>query len=215
MAGWILLVLLALLFAYIDVWYFMRMISLCLYFRVKSSADKKNKRRSKEELFAPYFINGIVLPSDLDHMRHMNNSKYLREMDFGRIALFVESGLYRAFYRCGGTISLTAHCVRYRRPLTLFHRFVLQTRIICWDEDAIYVEQRMTRKSDDFVCAINLAKLAVRGTSISAALETLLGERLASPPFPLELEKWTESITASSNKLKEERNRNNTKNHFS
>lgn len=211
MAGflfWWLAPILALAFACFDVWYFARMF--VLYVKMKrSEASGKNTRRSKEELFAPYDRNGIVLPSDLDYMLHMNNSKYLREMDFGRVGMFVERGLYAAVVRRGGFTVLAAHCIRYRRSLTLFQRFVLRTKVLCWDEDAVYMEQRMTRKSDGFVCAINLAKMALRGTAVSAVLETWIGEKAESPPFPPEVASWRDSIAASSKKLQEERMRTN------
>ena len=205
--AWWLLPILVLVFASLDVWYFVRMAA--LYVKIRRSdggSSVGKKRRSKEELFAPYDLDGVVLPSDLDHMLHMNNSKYLREMDFGRVGMFFERELYAAAKRNGGFLSLAAHCVRYRRSLTLFQRFVLRTQVLCWDEDAFYVEQRMTRRSDKFVCAVNLAKVVVRGTFVSAVLETWLGERLKSPPFPAEVESWRESIAASSSKLRAGKN---------
>ena len=206
---WWLAPILVLAFACIDVWYFARMA--VLYVKMKRNRGSVGRRRSKEELFAPYDLDGIVLPSDLDHMLHMNNSKYLREMDFGRVGMFVERGVYAAVLRNGGSFSLAAHCLRYRRSLTFFQRFVLRTKVLCWDEDAVYVEQRMARKSDGFVCAINLAKLAVRGTTVSSVMETWLGGEMKteSPPFPPDVESWRDSIAASSRKLQEERKRTN------
>ena len=32
---------------------------------------------------------GVFMPSDLDFNLHMNNSKYLRELDFGRFSLYI------------------------------------------------------------------------------------------------------------------------------
>ena len=191
-----------LLFASVDVWYFVRLA--LLYLKMRGSG-KTAKRRSKEELHAPYDLHGVVLPSDLDHMFHMNNSRYLREMDFGRVGMVVERGVYAAVVKCGGTMSLAAHCIRYRRPLTLFQRFTLRTRVLCWEDEAVYVEQRMIRTKDGFVCAINLAKLVLRGATVSRVMKRWLGEELASPAFPPEVASWRESIGASSKNLLEER----------
>ena len=202
---WLLPIVLAVLFAYIDVWYFLRFFVLGLRIKLnKQSAGGKSKR-SKSDLLASYDRHGIVMPSDLDCMLHMNNSRYLREMDYGRLGMFFERDVYTAVRANNGATALAAHCIRYRRSLTLFQRFVLRTRVLCWDDDALYVEQRMLRKSDSFVCAINLAKLVMKGTTVPAVLKTWLGESVDSPPFPPEVTSWRESIAASSKALLAER----------
>lgn len=174
----------------------------------------KSRRRQKftaQSIFSPYDINGIVLPSDLDCMFHMNNSKYLREMDYGRMGLVYERGVYAVIQANGGTAVLGACSVRYRRSLTLFQRFVLRTRLVCWDDSAFYMEQRMIRKSDDFLCAINLAKVAIKGTTVPTVMKTWVGESVESPPFPPEVVSWCEGIVASSKSLQAERQCANSK----
>lgn len=198
---------LAVLFASIDVWYFARFFVLRIRIYLRSGSKKTwngKGHTSQKAILAPYDLDGIVLPSDLDFMCHMNNSKYLREMDYGRIGMIFESGVYGAIRENRGTTSLAAHCIRYRRSLTLFQRFVLRTRVLCWDEDTFYIEQRMLRKRDGFVSAINVAKVVVRGTTVPAVLKTWLGESIESPPFPPDVQRWAESIAASSKKLLEE-----------
>ena len=201
---WMIPVVLAVLFAYVDVWYFTRFFFLGLRIKMKSKS-KGGKRERAQELLEPYDINGIVLPSDLDCMLHMNNSKYLREMDYGRIGMAMERAIDGAIKANGGSIALVAHSVRYRRSLQLFQRFLLRTKVVCWDDEALYFEQRMMRSSDGFVCAINIAKFVLRGTTMPAVVKTLLGESLESPPFPLAVAHWCESNTASSKSLLEER----------
>ena len=208
---WWLLPVFALLFAAVDVWYFARVFVIFLKVAAyRTGVSRRVGKCTKEELFAPYDLEGIVLPSDLDHMMHMNNSKYLREMDFGRIGMIVDRGGFEALRLNRGSMTLTAHCVRYRRSLTLFQRFVLRTTLLCWDEDAVYMEQRMIRKSDGFVCAINLAKVAVRGALLVDMIKTWVGEGMESPSFPPEVESWRQSIAASSRNLLEERKKMNT-----
>lgn len=195
-----------LLFAYVDAWYFIRFFVLRLQITIRVKSKGRRKFTSTpQSIFSPYDVNGIVLPSDLDFMLHMNNSKYLREMDFGRVGMVVERGLHRVIHAIGGTAALAACSVRYRRSLTLFQRFVLRTRLLCWDEGAFYVEQRMLRKSDGFVCAINLAKVTIRGTTAPAVVKTWVGESVESPPFPPEVVSWCEGIAASSKSLLKER----------
>ena len=57
----------------------------------------------------PNVVHGIVLPSDVDHHMHMNNSKYLREMDFGR-QMYFESGMSEAMR---GSTRIVAISIRY------------------------------------------------------------------------------------------------------
>lgn len=198
--------LVVLLFAYVDVWYFIRSFVLFLQIRVRSRGKPKLSS-TPQAIFEPYDIDGIVLPSDLDWMLHMNNSKYLREMDYGRVGMFFERGVHAAVQANSGNAALAACSIRYRRSLTLFQRFVLRTRLLCWDECAFYVEQRMLRKSDGFVCAINLAKLTIRGTTVPTVMKTWVGESVKSPPFTPEVVSWCEGIAASSKTLQEERQR--------
>lgn len=199
---WLLVLTLALLFAYVDVWYFVRVFVLTLRIKLNLTSTSQRKQLSPNEtLFSPYDIRGIVLPSDIDFMLHMNNSKYLREMDYGRLGIGLERGLRRAIRATGGYIVLSAASIRYRRSLTLFQRFLLRTRVICWEDDALYMEQRMLGQNG-FVCAIMLAKIAVRGVSVPAVVEKMVGKSIESPPFPQEVASWRESIAASSQSLK-------------
>ena len=206
-ALWLIPIVLALLFAYVDVWYFARLIVLRLRIAINSRSQSRGKLKGQalhEAIFAPYDLNGIVLLSDIDFMLHMNNSKYMREMDYGRIGMGMERGLHRALRKNKAYMVMAASSIRYRRSLGLFQRFVLRTRILCWDEGAFYVEQRMLQR-DGFVSAIMLAKMAVCGIAVSSLIKYMTRESVESPPFPPEVARWCESITASSRSLRKER----------
>ena len=49
--------------------------------------------KQTREVLKEHVTNCVVMPSDLDFNLHMNNSKYLRELDFGRFGLYVDKGL--------------------------------------------------------------------------------------------------------------------------
>ena len=201
--AWFVLPFLTILFAYVDVWYFVRLFLLLLRTKLRSrgSHGYRSKRGTlRQALLSPYDVRGIVLPSDIDYMFHMNNSKYLREMDYGRIGLGLESGFREALREAGGRMVLAAASVRYRRSLKLFQRFLLRTRVLCWDESALYMEQRVLQ-SDGFVSAIMIAKMAIRGTTVPHLVKMMVGETVESPPFPPEVSRWCESITVSSQSL--------------
>ena len=196
---WVLVCCVGALFAFVDVWYFVR--GLLLIRKLRWGAGSGQKTPSKEALFKEYNCHGIVLPSDLDLWLHMNNSKYLREMDFARMGWGMETGVYRA-RKSGAVIVLNAASIRYRRSLQLFQRFVIKTRLLCWEDDAFYLEQKIST-GDGFVCAITLAKMAVRGLPFPSILERVLGERGVESPSPsAEVASWMESIRHSSAALK-------------
>lgn len=200
MALVLLLLLLGALFAFVDTWYFLRF----LWRRLSYELSKKEV--VMREFLDPYVCQGIVLPSDIDFMLHMNNSKYLREMDFGRVGLGLEKGLHGAIVKLGGAIVLAAASIRFRRSLLVFQRFTLSTRILCWDERNVYMEQRMM-SSDGFVCAINLAKMVVQRTTITEMLREMAGgsgAAIESPTPPPEVASWIESMKRSSEALKRE-----------
>ena len=85
-----------------------------------------------KNLLSPVVMRGIVLPSDIDHHMHMNNSKYLREMDFGRLKIYFESGLFKAMIKLKSSTCIAAISIRYRRSLQLWEKFTLSTKLLHW-----------------------------------------------------------------------------------
>ena len=190
------------LFACLDVWYFIRLLP--LFPKILAQHYCTTRTLSREELLSTSTLEGVVLPSDLDFLLHMNNSKYLREMDFGRFAHFLKTNLHFHIQEVGATVVLAAAMIRYRRSLQLWQRFQLQTRILCWDDSSFYCEQRFINKQG-FVCAIALLKMFVRRRMPSEVLEKAgVDHYYQSPPLPPDLKAWTEVIRSSSEALKNE-----------
>ncbi|XP_003383380.1 PREDICTED: protein THEM6-like [Amphimedon queenslandica] len=200
--GVVLVVILS-LFAYIDVWYFLRSIVFITSLIIKGRKDSARKL-TKEELLKELVTKGVVMPSDLDFNLHMNNSKYLREMDFGRFAIYIEKGLRKALGHHSAVMLVGAISIRYRRSLQLFQKFEVHTRILAWEEKVIYLEQRIVNTADGFVASIALVKMAIKGTTASELLKTICGHIVASPFPSAELRAWQESISLSSKHLREE-----------
>lgn len=82
-----------------------------------------------------------VWPNDLDLSLHMNNGRYLTLMDLGRMDLMVRMGLWRAVRRHKWTPIASSIIIRYRRELTPFARFRLETRMVSWGEASVVIEQ--------------------------------------------------------------------------
>ena len=192
-------------FAFVDVWYFVRFVPLFVRRLVIFLWRKRIlKTLAREDVMKATIIEGIVLPFDLDMNMHMNNSKYLREMDFGRIFHIVHSGLYAAIWSEGAFMVVGAISIRYRRSLNLWDRFQLRSRILCWDDSNFYYEQRFVNKQG-FVCAVALLQMAVRHTTPREILEkACLNGSPESPPIPSQVEAWREAIQRSSESLKNE-----------
>lgn len=82
-----------------------------------------------------------VWPTDLDTSLHMNNGRYLTVMDLGRLDIMVSSGLWRAVLRHRWTPIASAIKIRFRRELTLFQSFRLETRLVAWGRATVIIEQ--------------------------------------------------------------------------
>lgn len=191
-------------FAFVDVWYFLRTIGTVLKIKLRRRVLLSRwKSCQEEDILKEYRIHGVVLLSDIDFQLHMNNSKYLREMDFGRVAMFQERGIYDTLVALKAKrLVVAALSIRYRRSLRLFDRFTLKTRIIYWEAEAMYIEQSFVA-SDGFITTVTLGKLVAKGTTINALLKAVVGKDVAPPQPPSELLKWMESNIISSDKLKE------------
>ncbi|MFA5952694.1 MAG: thioesterase family protein [Hyphomicrobium sp.] len=82
-----------------------------------------------------------VLPLDLDLSAHMNNGRYLAVMDLGRLDLMLRGGLWRAVIKHKWTPVASAAVIRFRRELRIFERYRLESRIACWSEHSVVIEQ--------------------------------------------------------------------------
>ena len=202
------------LFAFVDVWYFVRF----FYLMAKASTLRFMKtslgvgrKHTLGDLLRPIVLRGMVLPSDIDFLMHMNNSKYLREMDFGRSKLYLESGLREETRKVRAATLVAAISIRYRRSLRLWQLFTLTTRLVYWNDNAFYLEQRFTGR-DGFVHAIAFVKMVVRSESgrvspgeVAKKVGREGGGDVESPSPSPELKDWIESLEKSSKSMKNER----------
>ena len=125
-----------------------------------------------------------VWPTDLDVLLHMNNGRYLSLMDLGRMDLLVRSGFWREAKRRGWFPVLGSATVTYRRPLRLFERYRLDTKLVRWDERWFYLEQGFTR--DGKLVAHATLKAMILGPSgpVPAAEALAAIGITAGPPEP-------------------------------
>lgn len=89
-----------------------------------------------------------VWPTDLDTLGHMNNGKYLSIMDAARFDLIVRTGVRRVFEREGWYPVVVGQTISYRKSLNPWQRFWIDSKILGFDEQAVYVEQRFVRPDE-------------------------------------------------------------------
>lgn len=154
------------------------------------------------------------LTTDMDFLLfHMNNSRYLREVDFARMEFYKRTGLWGAIREKGGLPVQGGTNIRYRKFIRTFSLYTISSRIIYWDENSIYMEHRFVCRSDSFVNAI----VHCRQRVINCNVEEIMGELLAKqakdnpgaqeaprlkPECPLEIHHWMQANHVSSANLR-------------
>jgi len=87
----------------------------------------------------------VTLPTDQDILRHMNNGVYLSIMDIARLDLLHRTGIWPIFTARGWYPVVVSETISFRKSLTVGQRFTVESRILGFDEKAVYVEQRFVR----------------------------------------------------------------------
>jgi acyl-CoA thioesterase FadM len=134
-----------------------------------------------------------VLPNDLDFNLHMNNARSLAISDLGFVDFVLRLGLGKILLTKGWHPVLGGRLVRHRFGLRAFERFVVATRLICWDDKWFYFDQRV--ETDHGVAIIVLTKGLIydRGTARTIGPSELLdslGSLTQSPEMPLQVRQW-------------------------
>nr|WP_104082353.1 thioesterase family protein [Cryobacterium sp. Y11] len=93
--------------------------------------------------------NFVTLPTDQDILRHMNNGVYLSIMDVARFDMLQRTGVWAIFKERGWYPVVVSETISFRKSLRLGQKFTVESRIIGFDEKAVYVEQRFVRPDAD------------------------------------------------------------------
>ncbi|EZA50583.1 protein THEM6 [Ooceraea biroi] len=165
-------------------------------------------------------VYGICTTTDVDALLyHMNNARYLRELDFARVDFYERTNLYREVCAQGSGVVQGAATIRYRRfikPLTIFK---ITSKIIYWDEKSFFMEHRFISINDGFIRAIAICRqrllnctadsvitaLLNRGVKQSGSIEAgVIQVPTVRPQMPPEVRRWVESNEISSAILRQE-----------
>lgn len=143
------------------------------------------RRRSKLGVLETGRVEMWVWPGDLDVLLHMNNGRYLTIMDLGRVDFLIRSGMMdkirqRKWYPVVAALSIT-----YKRPLKLWQKFEMTTRIAGWDERWIYLQQEFHSRGKLVAAALIKGTFrSAEGAVPMAALVELSGFKGVSPRIP-------------------------------
>ncbi|XP_055316202.1 protein THEM6-like isoform X2 [Sitodiplosis mosellana] len=189
------LILLLILYIIWDFNYFIRCV-----FTVALGRLFQQKRKINETTT----IYGLCTTQDVDiFIRHMNNARYVRELDFARFHFYALTGLYEGVRKNGGGAVQGASSVRYRKTIPIFNPYKIETKLIWWDEKAIYLEQKFIT-FDGFVRAIAMSKQNITNCNVVQLMNGFQGgEKIPDPPQELQL--WLNAIEVSSEKLRKDK----------
>ena len=136
-----------------------------------------------------------VMPNDLDLLRHVNNGIYLSLMDLGRMDMMIRSGKWQQLRTLGWYPVAASVTVTYRRSLRLWEKYTLESKVIGFDEKAMYVEQRFVRDNEVYVAAIMRARFLKKsgGTVTVAEMGELAGIDPATMPIPEWVAVWVKN----------------------
>lgn len=181
---------------FVDVYYFLRTL---LVFGI----SRLTRGKQPPGPFTVHVYKGICLTTDLDFMLHMNNARYLRECDFGRFLFWGRSHLLVALRKLKADITNRANNIRYRRSIEFLQPFRIHTKLLYWDERSFYLEQKIVRTSDNFICAINYTCQTITTTDVKPqqVLDELYGH-VECPTAPPEIAAWIQATELSSQALR-------------
>ncbi len=128
-----------------------------------------------------------VMPWDLDANLHMNNVKYLKYLERGRVEQMIHTPWLQKMWTNQAKALVANTEISYVKEMRLFQKFKVETRVSSWDEKYIYMEQIFTYKHTVFTAAV--IRMAVvhaktgKRLSPTEVFKNLFGEE-QSPPVP-------------------------------
>lgn len=185
-----------LLYVIIDVNYFLANIFVILSYILR----RKRICRSLLDVDSSW---GICFPSDLDHMLHMNNAKYLRAFEFARAAFGLNNNFWVSCRDIQATVLVSSQVIRYRKPVFVFQCYNILTKVAFWEGRDLYVEQQLITTSDKFVRATCLVKLTLVNGDMDKLLKVMPVEQSLIPKtVPTEVGHFRNYNEANSSKHK-------------
>jgi acyl-CoA thioesterase FadM len=128
----------------------------------------------------------MVLPNWIDRNKHMNNARYIYELNFARRQFFYELNIISFLESLKCNLILQSQTIRYRKELCLWQKFFIEVKIIDWNDSnySFYLESKFIDSKTNFIHAIHYAKYRIvssASSSSSASGEKKTAKKLPTP----------------------------------
>lgn len=133
-----------------------------LIWRTLLTLIRARLRVRRQGRLAPLAVSRVrvtTLPTDLDLLLHMNNGRYLTLADLGRWDLLIRTGMFDAMKKHRWYAVVSAGTVTYRKSLTLFQRFDVESRLTGHDDRALYLEHRIVVAGEIYASVVIRARI--------------------------------------------------------
>ena len=137
----------------------------------------------------------VCWPWDLDMWLELNNGRTLTIYDLGRLIMAKRIGILSLLKEKRWNMPMAGASVRYRRRIAVFERFDILSKVLCWDDRFMYIEQSMWKKNGECAGQIVYRTAFVDRTGIinpDIVIESL-GEKAERPSIPNWIAKWIEA----------------------
>ena len=124
---------------------------------------------------------------DIDANLHMNNVKYLKYLERGRVEHMIHTPWLNSMFSQGVKALIANTEISYVKELKPWQPFKVETRISGWDDKYVYMEQVFTYKRTVFTAAVIRMAMVSTKTGKRISPVQVLAEafpELQSPPVP-------------------------------
>jgi len=148
-----------------DILYFTRMTIINNMSLIYKGDEEEDEEKN---ILKPIDMTSIALPFGIDRNLHMNNARFVYELNFSRRHFFNKLGIWKILKEKNMNCIVVSQTIRYRKEIKIFQLFTIQSKILDWDDDenCIYIETRFISKKDKFVIAIHHCKYKLVGNKI-------------------------------------------------
>ena len=148
--------------------------------------------RKKVGVLEPSRLRMTVLPNDLDFNMHVNNGRYLTLANVGRIDFVFRTGVFRTAMALRARPVVGDAIAKFRRDLKVFQRYILETRLLGWDDKWIFIEQRFIRHGRVVgVVTVRCLWVNADGAMTAQFFVDTVHPQLVSPPLPKWVKEWS------------------------
>ncbi|WP_394940248.1 acyl-CoA thioesterase [Psychromicrobium sp. YIM B11713] len=144
-------------------------------------------RRTPLSLWGHSSIKLRAWPADIDLYGHVNNGRYFSLMDLGRVDLMIRSGIWKKLQQKGWRPVMSAETISFRKSLKMWQRYTMESRLIGFDDRAMYFEQCMVVSGEIYVRAFMAMRVVGGGKPVT---NQELFEVIGQPPADLVLPEW-------------------------